>query len=337
MPTTLRDVARHAGVSTRTVSNVVRGVPQVSQQMRIKVQASLEALNYSPNLLARSLRGGPTGVVMLLVPNLNDPQCGALAHEIVQQANFLGYSVMLGETQDVQEQAHAAIKAAAKSGLVDGLLVTTSRIENFPTAYLDTSVPTVLLGSHAAGARVDTVGIDDAVAAYDAVTHLVQRGRNRVAAIATASMPEASANRRLLGYKRAMASAGFLQSERIVTVSVDSDTINAEVMRQLFAAPEPPNGLFCLNDLLAASTLRELYKQGIRVPNDVEVVGFGDAPMSRHLTPSMTSIRPDHRQIASMSLSLLAERISGDQSGPRDVRTAHELVARDSSPPLGRA
>jgi LacI family repressor for deo operon, udp, cdd, tsx, nupC, and nupG len=331
---TLRDVAAHAGVSPRTVSNVVHDYPHVSAEMRARVQNSLDALSYRPNLVARGLRRGRTGIITLLVPDIVVPYFGELAHEVVEQASQLGCTVMIDETGGLPERERALLDTAAESSWVDGVLLSSIGLSARALAGLRSSMAVVLLGERTAQSALDHVGIDNVAAAYDAVTHLLDLGRTRVAAVGGRGNPlDPTSRLRLRGYQRALAGHGVPERTLHVRTADYRRHSAAEAVRELFDGPEPPDALFCFSDELAAGALRALHDRGVRVPEDVAVVGFDDADGSRFLTPSLTSVRPDRPEIARVSLEILLQRIDGLDARPRDVRVPYELVVRESSAP----
>jgi LacI family repressor for deo operon, udp, cdd, tsx, nupC, and nupG len=335
---TLRDVAAHAGVSARTVSNVVHDYPHVSTTMRAKVQASLDSLEYKPNLLARSLRRGRTRIITLLVPDIVVPYFGELAHEVVEQASDLGYTVMIDETGGVPARERALLEAAAESSWVDGVLMSSIGLSGRGLAGPGSRKPVVLLGERTARSTLDHVGIDNVAAAEEAVTHLVEGGRTRVAALGGAGSPlDATSRLRLRGYDRALKAAGLPAEGRHALTEDYRRSSAALAVRDLLDRPDPLDGLFCFSDELAAGALRALHDVGVRVPEDVAVVGFDDADASKYLTPSLTSVLPDRREIARASLDILLKRIEGAPGKPWDVRVPHELVVRESSAPAEMA
>ncbi|MDQ2813996.1 MAG: LacI family transcriptional regulator [Actinomycetota bacterium] len=337
MAVTLRDVALHAGVSTRTVSNVVNGFPHISPPMRAKVQAALNELNYKPNLLARSLRQGRTGIITLLLPEIAVPYFGELAHEVVERASELGYTVMIDETGGKPDRERALLDVAAESSWVDGVLLSSQGLHGRDLAGLAPSMPVVLLGERTARTALDHVGIDNVKAARDAVRHLIGSGRRRIAAIGgNASASDAPSRLRFKGYQQEMRAAG-LPTEGLYVRTPDYSRASAVVAtRSLLDRDDRPDGLFCFSDALAAGVLRELYEQGLRVPADISVVGFDDVEEARFATPSLTSIRPDKAKIANVALDMLIQRMQGSEVKPRDVRVGYELIVRESSSPVGR-
>ena len=339
---TLRDVAAHAGVSPRTVSNVVNGFPHVSPAMRTKVQASIEALRYRPNLLARSLRQGRTGHILLLVPDLTVAYFAELAHEVVARAGELGATVMVDETGGDAEREHSMLDSAVESSWVDGVLLSSLGLGGTDLAGMelgggvpggaDRRMPIVLLGERTAGSALDHIGIDNVAAALDGTAHLIGCGRTRVVALGGNGSPlDATSRLRLEGFTRAMTAAG-LPTDGLHVGTPDYSRASARaVVTELRDRPEPPDALFCFSDDLAAGALRALYDLGIEVPTEVAVAGFDDAGISAYLTPGLTSIRQDRPGIAQGALDMLYERKAGQDLPPRDLTVSYELVVREST------
>lgn len=329
---TLRDVAAQAGVSPRTVSNVVNDFAHVSPATRARVQASIDTLHYTPNLLARSLRQGRTGNVMLLVPDLTVSYFAELAHEVVERAREMGTTVMVDETGGDAGRERALLDSAAESSWVGGVLLSSLGLSEEDLAGLGARLSVVLLGERTAGSALDHVGVDNVAAAFDAVTHLVASGRTRVVALGGHGEPlDATSRLRLEGYRRAMAAAG-LPTEGGHAPTVDYSREHARVaVDRLLARAAPPDALFCFSDDLAAGALRALYEHGAKVPSDVAVVGFDDAGISAYLAPGLTTIRPDRAEIARGALEILSKRINGDLGPPLDLSVPYELVVRESS------
>ena len=331
---TLRDVAVHAGVSTRTVSNVVNDFAHVSPAMRTKVKSSLEALNYRPNLLARSLRQGRTGIITLLVPDLTAAYFAELAHEVVEQAADIGMTVMVDETGGDPARERALLETAAESSWVDGVLLSSLGLSGEDLAGLGSRTSVVLLGERTAGSALDHVGIDNVAAAFDAVTHLVEAGRTSIAALGGHGSPlDATSNLRLRGYTDALRAAG-LPVGKLHARAPDYRRASArDAVDALLGRGERPDALFCFSDDLALGALRAAHEHGLGVPDDLAVVGFDDVEISRFLTPSLTSIRPDRAAIASQSLAMLVARLDDPGGTRRDVQVRHDLVVRESSRP----
>ena len=330
---TLRDVAQHAGVAPRTVSNVVNNYPYVSAKMRAKVQASLDELNYKTNLMAKSLRQGRTGNITLLLPFIAVPYFGEIAHEIVEYASPLGCTVLIDETGGRPDRELALLDVAARSGWVDGIVLSSQGLHGKALADIRTNVPIVLLGERTATTTMDHVGIDNVEAAGDATRHLLQSGCTRIAAIGgNPTLADLTSRLRLKGYRAALHRAGKPDDAALyIQTPGYTRTHAAPAVRQLLNTPNPPDGLFCFSDELAIGALRELHEQGISVPQQIKVVGFDDIDETRFSIPTLTSIHPDKPTIAKTALTMLLERIEGSDVKPRDIRVAHQLITRESS------
>ncbi len=334
MAVTLRDVAAHAGVSPRTVSNVVNGFRHVSPAMRAKVQASLDELNYEPNLLARSLRQGRTGIINLFVPAIASPYFAELAHEIVELAGRRGYTVLIDETGGSRARELALLDVAARSRWVDGVLLSPLGLDSRALAGLrSSSFPVVLLGERVGGTTHDHVGIDNTAAARDAVQHLVDSGRRLIGAVGgDAGSSDPTSRLRLRGHRSALRAAGLPVDESLYARAPDYTRGQAAVaVRSLLARDDPPDALVCFAAEIATGALHELTSQGVRVPRDVSVVTFDDVEEGRFASPSLTSVGPDKADVAEAALGMLVERIGGLEAEPRDLRVPHELVVRAST------
>jgi DNA-binding LacI/PurR family transcriptional regulator len=336
-PARLKDVAELAGVSLKTVSNVVHEYPYVRAATRSKVLAAIDELGYRPNLTARNLRGGRSGVIALAVPELTSPYFAELAHHVVGAAMTRNWTVLVDETGQTSDRGLRDRERSAAGGirehLVDGVILSPLALdESDVTRY--GSVPLVLLGERLGVHSADHVGIDNAAAAADATRHLLASGRRRVGAIGPQPPPYGhSARLRFQGYRLALTEAGLDYDE---SQAVPAPEWTREAGRvavwQLMAAADPPDAVFCFNDLLALGAIRGLAELGARVPEDVAVVGFDDIEEGRFAVPSLSSIAPDKPAIARQAVEHLARRLDlGAEWQPEEVRIGYSLQVRESS------
>jgi DNA-binding LacI/PurR family transcriptional regulator len=328
----LKQVALHAGVSVKTVSNVVRGTVRVSPSTRERVEASLAELGYRPNLSARQLRQGRTGVVALAVPALDAPYFSALARATIDAADAYGWTVLIDQT-DGERDRELELLHGRGAHLVDGVLLSPLALGADDLSGRRPSVPVVLLGERVLHGPVDHVAIDNVAAAREATTHLLDLGRRRVAAVGWQSHERAgTAHLRLQGWREAHERAGLVPDDSLV-VEVDrfGRATGAAAARELLARRDRPDALFCFDDLLAVGALRELALAGVRVPDDVAVTGVDAIEDGEFSVPSLTSVRPDLDTLAREALALLDRRVRGDHDGPQEVVVGHELVVREST------
>jgi len=338
---TLKDVAAHAGVSFKTVSNVVNNRPVVAPETRERVRDAIEALGYRPNLPARHLRKARVGVLALAVPDLNNTYFSDVGNAVIAAAAEHSYTVLLDHTGG-DRAGEALVANGLRPHLIDGVILSPLRLEVEDLQPDRVSVPIVLLGERLVGAPWDHVVIDNVAAARLATRHLLDLGRRRIAAIGVAQDASGEASRlRLRGFTEAIEAAGqqvdpsllipaagFLRPDGAQAHRADG----AYAMRQLLVLPDPPDAVFCFNDLLALGTMRALHEARRRVPEDVAVVGFDDIEEGRFSTPSLTTISPDKEAIARRAVSLLLDRIRGTRVGPPErIEPPFHLVVREST------
>ncbi|MEV4015217.1 LacI family DNA-binding transcriptional regulator [Nonomuraea angiospora] len=330
---TLRDVAKRANVSIRTVSNVVNGYAPVSDELRARVQAVLDELDYRPNLIARNLKQGRTGMIALVVPELDVPYFAELAREVITAARARGYVVMVDQTDGDGDRERELLGRDSRATMFDGLLLSPLTISAEELRGRANRIPIVLLGEHIFNGSFHHVAIDNVAAAREATTHLLDLGRRRVAAIG--DQPYATgetAQLRTAGYRQAHNHAGLDIDENLVVPTPHFHRrLGAEAMEHLLALPEPPDAVFCYNDLLALGAIRALTRAGRRVPDDVAVVGVDDIEEGQYSTPSLTTIAPDKGGIARRAVSTLMDTINGSAAAPAEIIVPHRLIVREST------
>ncbi|WP_199422841.1 LacI family DNA-binding transcriptional regulator [Actinotalea solisilvae] len=334
MAATLRDVAERAQVSVRTVSNVVSGYEHVSERMRQRVNAAIEELDYRPNPVARTLRTGRTGVLALVVPEIDVPYFAELAREIINAAAAVGYRVMIDQTGHDHEREKELLTGADRTMLFDGVLfsplVTKAELLEMNAR---TSMPLVLLGEHEFDGRYDHVAIDNVRAARDAVDHLVALGRTRIAAIGAQPLEDyATPQQRTAGYERALEAAGLEVDSRYLHPAAHYRRADGyDAASALLALPERPDAIFCYSDLLAMGAMRAVFDAGLSVPEDVAIIGIDDIEEGRYSRPSLSTVSLDTPFIAHHAVARIAERIADPEAPAIEVVAPHAVVAREST------
>ena len=329
----LQDVAARAGVSIKTVSNVVRDRPQVHVDTRARVREAIAELGYRPHAIGRQLRSGRTGQLALALPEIDIPYYAELARHVVDAAAERGYTVIIEQTNGLL-RAERELLDARESGLVDGLLLDPVALDAEELAARRLDSPMVLLGEGPAPASVDHVGIDDRAAGREATEHLLAGGRRRIGFLGHQPQARADTARlRAAGWADALRSAGLPAGPEL-EVSAFSLADGASAVRRALADGIAFDALLCPSDLLAVGALHALAEAGVDVPGQVAVVGFDDIAVAAFTTPALTSVRLDRRLIATTALDLLLERVAGATGPGRSTRTAHRLVVRASSAPV---
>ncbi|MCR6489613.1 LacI family transcriptional regulator [Amycolatopsis sp. OK19-0408] len=327
----LRDVAEHAGVSVRTVSNVVNGFRYVAPATRERVQASIDVLGYRPNLAARTLRRGQTGLIALVVPEIDSPYFADLAARTVRIAEARGLTVLIDQT-DGDPEREKQLLHGRRGQLVDGVLFSPWAVPPAELTARTDTVPLVLLGEHDGPAGVDHVAIDNVAAAREATGHLLSRGRRRIAAMGVQPRSlNATARQRLEGYRAALSAAGLPADPALeVPVRRLHRADGHQAMLGLLDRPQPPDAVFCFTDELALGALRAAADRGVAVPDALAVVGFDDIEDGRFSVPALTTVSPDKTRLAELALDRLVSRFTGPQP-PRSLVAPHRLVVRETT------
>lgn len=337
MASSLRDVAARAGVSVMTVSNVINGRVHVAPKTRAKVERAIAELRYRPNLSARSLARGRSGVVAFGVPEIAIPYFAELARFVIDEAERRGWTLLIEQT-DARLDRESEALAGIRPRLVDGLILYPAALTPEEIAARAEDTPLVLFGGpvgEPAGDRsTDHVVIDNLAAGRSATEHLISLGRSRIAVIGPLCEPRLERESpRLTGYREAIDAAGLPCREELVQhAPAYHRRDGAEAMRRLLAEPEPPDAVFCFSDLLAAGAMHAALSAGVRIPEDIALVGFDDVEEASFLTPTLTSVRPNKRRIAELTVQRLALGIeAGGRQEPRLCYADHELIRRQST------
>ncbi len=333
MPATLRDVAEHAQVSIRTVSNVVSGYAHVSERMRKRVLEVIDELDYRPNPVARTLRTGRTGMLALVVPEIDVPYFSALARDVINAAAALGYRVMVDQTGHDHDRERELLTGGGRTMLFDGILFSPLVTKSELLEMNDPRMPLVLLGEHDFDGRFDHVAIDNVRAARDAVQHLVGGGRSRIAAIGAQPLEEyATPQQRTAGYTSALADNGIDFDPRYTKAAAHYSRADGyQAATELLALDPRPDAIFCFSDLLAIGAIRAVFDAGLHVPSDVAIVGVDDIEEGHYSRPSLSTVSLDTGFIAEQAIARLTSRIEGPELAPQQIVAPHTLKIRESS------
>ncbi|MEV5953951.1 LacI family DNA-binding transcriptional regulator [Streptomyces sp. NPDC051987] len=331
---TIQDVAKAAGVSAMTVSNVINGHPHVRPVTRERVLAAMDRLGYRVNVAARNLRKGRTGTIGLAVPEINRPYYGRLAASIIAAAARHGLRVSIEQTGARRENELAAL-ALSRNRLYDGLILSTVGMGPADVGALDVDHPVVILGERIFGGPVDHVAMPNEAASEAATRHLVERGCRRIAIVCGRLDGDVDVSSlRHAGYRRALTAAGLPAGpELVVTAAALTMPEAARGIRERLADGPGFDGVFCVTDTVAMGVLRALADAGVRVPDQVKVIGFDNVDESAYLVPSLSTVDPDHDLMADRAVALLAARIDRGGPGPEREEFAgpFRLVVRESS------
>ncbi len=329
---TMNDVAQAAGVSVKTVSNVVNDYPHIRPATRAKVEAAIAELGYRMNFSARNLRQGKTGIIGLALPELSLPYFAELADSVIRAAEARGVVVLIEQT-GADRQHELEVLTSDRRQLTDGLIFSPLELGPEDAEALKVDYPLVVLGERIFGGDWDHVTMNNVDAARAATQHLIDQGRRRIAVVgAHAGESMGSAALRVLGYQAALAANGIaLDTDLIVEGGLWHRETGAQSTARLLDSGVEVDAIFGLNDALAIGALRTLHARGIRVPEDIAVIGFDDIEDAAYSAPSLSTISPGREQIAERSVDLLLARIAGSEEPFTRVISDYTVVPREST------
>jgi LacI family repressor for deo operon, udp, cdd, tsx, nupC, and nupG len=268
------------------------------------------------------------------VPYLDTPYFSELLQGIIPLVRQRGYNVLVDQTDGIREHESELIRAGMRTFPFDGMILSPLALGQDDLRDRDPAMPLVILGERSSDGSFDHVGIDDVAAAREAVTHLLDLGRRRIAAIG--DQPYATgeaAQRRTQGYRQAHARADVEVDESLVISTPRFNRADgAHAMAGLLDRPDPPDAVFCYSDLVALGAIHTLLNRGRRVPEDVAVIGYDDIEDGRYSHPTVSTISPDKTLIAATAVERLMLRLESRNSVPGiEVRAGHRLIARQST------
>ncbi|MGK9148227.1 LacI family transcriptional regulator [Plantibacter flavus] len=332
MRATVRDVATLAGVSPKTVSNVINGGVFVRPETRERVEAAVRELDYVPNLSARGLRNGRTGVIALAMPQLNTLYSAEMASAYIEAARDAGWVVQFEQTA-AEPQRERELLSRARANLVDGLILNPVTIEQSALTEAGSLPPTVLVGE-VQQTLVDQVWVDGVVASREMTEHLISQGARRIAIVGAPDGEAGTATGRLRreGYRQAVEAAGLAVDPRLeLGCAAWEPGAAADAVAALVAEHGAPDAIFCFTDSMAIGAVSALHAAGLRVPEDVMVAGFDDIVDGRYSIPPITTVSFDKAAFASQAIGLLIDRMSDADAPQRVVAVPHRIVVRAST------
>lgn len=330
----MSDVARLAGVSTMTVSNVVNGRPSVNTEIRRRVLEAVEESGYVMNRSARTLRTGTTGVIGLAVPAIQHAYFAELAGRVVAQAADRGYRVAVEQTgAHVQGEIDAV--ALSRTLECDGLILSAIGIGPEEARLLNQSIPLVLLGEKLFEETVDHIAMPNSEGTRAATVHLASQGCRRIAWASNPGFEGETHNvviDRFLGYRQGLSDSGLSEDSRLLVPMAEPTMRDAaDGIRKMREDGVEFDGVVAVTDAVAFGVMRGLADLGLSVPRDVRVIGYDDIEQAEFSTPSLSTIAPDHEWMVSAALTLLTERINDRSTRGRELVAPFRLIAREST------
>lgn len=333
---TMREVAKLAGVSIKTVSRVINEEPAVSEELRSKVLTAAAQLGYRPNFTASTLRrsAGGTRTLGLLLKDVANPFSASLLRAIEDRARARGYAV-ISASVDEDDERERELSQAFLSRQVDGLIIVpTAGNHGYLAREVERGTPIVFVDRAPAGIDADTVSSQNLEGARDAVAHLIGLGHRSIAFLGD-YMTISTASERLQGYREAMAGAGLVPDPELIVTDVHSDVVAEQAVRALLLSRQPPTALFTAQNLITIGAVRAL--RGLDMQHRVALFGFDEFLLSDLLDPAVAVVEQDIYRIGQTAAGLLFDRKEGSRTGPGEhIRIPTELIMRSSGeiPPV---
>ena len=313
MVPTIKNVAKHAGVSTATVSRVINGQGYIRPATAERVRKAIAELNFRPNVIGRSLKTARTRTLGVMIPTLANPVFADAVAGIQDAAKTAGYAIVITATDYCSNSEFASVHTML-SNRVEGLILTVAEAEN--NSLLDQldaeGIRYVLLYNQPCSHRRSTITVDNVAAARLAVEQFVALGHRQIGMVTGDPTASDRAAARRSGFIEALRNAGSHDSP-IVEVDFMNMELPAE-LRNLFLAPSAPTALFCSNDALAIAVIGLLRSLGMRVPDDVSIIGFDGISIGELIEPSLATIEQPSREMGRTAVQHLLDRLSGDAS-----------------------
>ena len=327
---TISEVAKTAGVSVATVSRVVNGSPSVSHETQARVQEAIERLGYQPNVWGRSLRRGESRVVLVIVPNVSNPYYAPIIAGTEDRLHEDGYSGMLCIT-NAEAERRALYLEFLKDGRADGAILMEPARDDPHVTGMARHYHLVQCSEYCDNQAVSHVSVDNLAAAREVVLTLAGLGHRRIGFIGADNDFMSTIARR----------QGYLDGLRVLNIPPREDdqtfagrdysfSSGVEAARRLLARPERPTALFCISDVLALGAVQAARELGLRVPEDLSVVGFDDVEYAVMGHPRLTTVRQPCYELGRTAGELLLTQIQGGPRG-RAVYLPHTLIERGST------
>lgn len=327
---TIKDVARHAGVSTSTVSHVLNKTRYVSEDVSARVMDAVESLRYAPSALARSLKVNNTKTFGMLVTTSTNPFFGEVLKGVERRCYECGYNLILCNTEGDIERMHANLDTLLQKR-VDGLLLMCSEVESQTIDLFSKhkTVPTVVMDWGPTNFPCDKIRDNSYRGGYMATQYLIDKGHTEIGCI-TGVLDKLTAEQRYTGFTEAMTNAGLTVNPGWVAAGDFECEGGASAFETIFARGPLPSALFVCNDMMAMSVINSASKKGIRIPQDLSIIGYDDIKLAKYITPSLTTIHQPKYRLGQQAVDTLLDKINNKRDTNDVIEMEPTLVERDS-------
>jgi LacI family transcriptional regulator len=326
---TIKEVAVLAGVSSATVSHVINGTRYVSDAVRDQVLNAMKELDYRPNDLARSLRSGITHTLGLIIPDSSNPFFAELGHCIENAAFKAGYSVILCNTENDMRKELLYVDVLTKK-LVDGMIfVAAGENADIFKSLVDLDIPVVVMDRNYEGLDLELVSSDNHQGGVLATSHLISLGHTRIGCVSGPSKINPS-SKRLDGYMEALKSKGLPVDPKYIVQGDFHPESGFDAGIKLLSLPERPTAIFACNDLMAMGVIKAAASMGLRVPEDLALVGYDDIELASYTNPPLSTIKQPKVEMGLTALQIILDRIGNRESGRQKIQLPVSIVVRSS-------
>lgn len=324
----IQKIARLAGVSVATVSRVLNNSDTVKPQNRERVMQAIKESNYQPNLLARQLRTARSSMILVMASNIANPFCAEVVKGIEEEAEKNGYRILLCNSGTDMARSRSGLTLLSGK-IVDGIITMDAFCKLPELATLIGDAPWVQCAEYADTGAISCVGIDDVDAVQAIIGHLVGSGHQRIAMI-NHDLSYKYARLRERGYREVLRQSQ-LDYRAVGYASELSFQSGKAAMEGLLAGDTHPDAVFAISDTLAAGAMRAIEQAGLRIPDDIAVVGFDGTELCEMVSPQLTTIEQPSRDIGRTAVGLLLNKIDNPDSAPERVMMQWRMVIRESA------
>jgi DNA-binding LacI/PurR family transcriptional regulator len=328
--TTIYDVAKEAGVSIASVSNAINGKGNIGKKKREEIFKVMERLQYQPSVIASALMGKKTFTLGLLIPDVSNPFFAEIARSVEDLAHHVGYSVIVCSTDNQDERVEKYIRLLEQKS-VDGIMIGTG-VENTEILLqlAEKSVPIIMIAREVSAMSVHSVLTDDFKGGSLAAQHLLELGHSRMAVLSE-NLKVSSSVERVKGFKFALFEAGLAIEEDDILSCESTIRDGRRAAAELIRRGNRPSALFCCNDLLAIGALQAAKEAGVRVPEELSVVGFDNTILSTVTSPMLTTIAQPMEQMVKLAFDLLIGDSEQEDTIKQRIVMQPELIVREST------
>jgi len=333
MASTMKDVAKFAGVSTATVSHVINGTRYVSDEVHARVLDAMEQCRYKPNALARGLRTKKTRTLALIIPDITNPFFTEFTRGFQDTADQKSFAVFVCNT-DRQLSREKRFLEMMWQQQVDGVALNPSKVKVEDLSHLLLAdIPIVLIGTQIDHPDLDVVMVDAVQGSIDVVQYLYEIGHRRIG-IVGGSRSTSSGLLRYQGYCQGLKKYGLPIDTQLITEREFTYDGGQKCMQELLSLPEPPTAVFATSDVMALGAMMAIEEAGLRIPDDISLVGFDDILEASRVRPKLSTVAQPIYQMGALSAEILLGRSEEEEQSPRKrVVLQHKIIVRESTCP----